>query len=389
MALLDTLRKIPQRIGKNLERNIGGLLGENIEGLSEEERRAIRRQAATAIFDAMAQGTTPTANLERVAAMAGARLEAQKGRERQAAAEAALPAIAGRVYGGRSLGQIETAPGLDPASRLTASYRRDPAEAMAMLSSTRAGLDVGQISPALATAAQEGMKPEEYVYQNVPGVGLVAVNRRNPSDKRLIQKEVRPPKEGPQPTLRQVRLENGMVQDMWIAPGQATGTKVGAPYMPKGEGKEGEQLNARQQSGVNMTRDAAYTYASNLTGISKDVLQTKTPAEIEQLIAQKGGRVLQGATARTLAGLPIVGDLGRAIVESMNADLIGPSTTGGAGIAMVQNPTGPISSSDVTTGILQFPNAMLPVEVQGQMIRSILEQSGKVERYDRNGNPIK
>ena len=389
MALLDTLRKIPQRIGKNLERNIGGLLGENIEGLSEEERRAIRRQAATAIFDAMAQGTTPTANLERVAAMAGARLEAQKGRERQAAAEAALPAIAGRVYGGRSLGQIETAPGLDPASRLTASYRRDPAEAMAMLSSTRAGLDVGQISPALATAAQEGMKPEEYVYQNVPGVGLVAVNRRNPSDKRLIQKEVRPPKEGPQPTLRQVRLENGMVQDMWIAPGQATGTKVGAPYMPKGEGKEGEQLNARQQSGVNMTRDAAYTYASNLTGISKDVLQTKTPAEIEQLIAQKGGRVLQGATARTLAGLPIVGDLGRTIVESMNADLIGPSTTGGAGIAMVQNPTGPISSSDVTTGILQFPNAMLPVEVQGQMIRSILEQSGKVERYDRNGNPIK
>ena len=199
MALLDALRKIPQRIGKNLERNIGGLLGENLESLSEEERRAIRRQAATAIFDAMARGTTPTANLERVAAMTGARLEAQRGRERQAAAEAALPGIAGRVYGGQSLGQIETAPGLEPATRLTSRYRQDPAAAMAMLSGTRAGLDVAQISPGLATAAQEGMKPEEYVYQNVPGVGLVAVNRRNPEDRKVIQREVRQPKEAPQP----------------------------------------------------------------------------------------------------------------------------------------------------------------------------------------------
>ena len=56
---------------------------------------------------------------------------------------------------------------------------------------------------------------------------------------------------------------------------------------------------------------------------------------------------------------------------------------------MLQNPAGPISSSDVTTGIMQFPNAMLPAPVQAQMIRSILEQGGRVERYDKNGNPIK
>jgi len=101
MALLDALKKIPQRIGKNLERNIGGLLGENLEDLSEEERRAIRRQAASAIFDAMARGTTPTAGLERVAAMTGARL--QQRREAQQAGRAAQDinqaraAIAGRL----------------------------------------------------------------------------------------------------------------------------------------------------------------------------------------------------------------------------------------------------------------------------------------------------
>ena len=103
MALLDALKKIPQRIGKNLERNIGGLLGENLEDLSEEERRAIRRQAASAIFDAMARGTTPTAGLERVAAMTGARL--QQRREAQQAGRAiqdinqAQAAIAGRLGG--------------------------------------------------------------------------------------------------------------------------------------------------------------------------------------------------------------------------------------------------------------------------------------------------
>jgi hypothetical protein len=101
MALLDALKKIPQRIGKNLERNIGGLLGENLEDLSEEERRAIRRQAASAIFDAMARGTTPTAGLERVAAMTGARL--QQRREAQQAGRAtqdinqARAAIAARL----------------------------------------------------------------------------------------------------------------------------------------------------------------------------------------------------------------------------------------------------------------------------------------------------
>jgi hypothetical protein len=390
MALLDALKKIPQRIGKNLERNIGGLLGESLDNLSEDERRAIRRQAATAIFDAMASGTTPTANLERVAAMAGARLEAQRGRERQSAAEALLPGIAGRVYGGQSLKQIETAPGLDPASRLTSRYRKDPEEAMAILSGTRAGLDAAQISPGLVAAAQEGMKPEEYVYQNVPGVGLVAVNRRNPNDRRVVQREVRQPREAPQPTLRQVRLANGMVQDTWIAPGQASGTPVGAPYMPgTGKGGEGETLNARQQSGVNMTQDAAYTYAANITGVGVEELKKKTPAEIETLIRNKGGRFLQGGVARTVSGLPVIGDFAKTIVEASNADLMGPATTGGSGIAMLQNPTGPITGTDVEVGIRQFPNPMLPVNVQAQMIRSILERGGRVERYDRSGNPIK
>lgn len=101
MALLDALRNIPKRIGKNLERNIGGLLGEDLEGLSEEERRAIRRQAAMAVFDAMARGVTPTAGLERVAALTGERLQARRQAEAQGRAaqdiQQAQAAIATRL----------------------------------------------------------------------------------------------------------------------------------------------------------------------------------------------------------------------------------------------------------------------------------------------------
>jgi hypothetical protein len=174
---------------------------------------------------------------------------------------------------------------------------------------------------------------------------------------------------------------------MWIAPGQSSGTPVGAPYAPKGA--EGEALNERQRSGMNISRDAAIQYASNATGIPKEELDKKSPAEIENLMKTRGGRFLQGGTARTLAGLPVVGDFARTIIDAANADLIGPSTQGGAGIAMVQNPTGPITGPDVDIGIRQFPNPLLPVEVQAQMIRSILERDGRVEQYDANGNKVR
>jgi len=244
------------------------------------------------------------------------------------------------------------------------------------------------MAPGLMKAAEEAVAPTDYVYQNVPGVGLVAVNRKDPTDRRVIQREVQRP-ERVQPTLRQVRLANGMVQDMWIAPGQAEGVKVGVPYAPKGAEGAGEILNERQRAGVSMTRDAAIQYAANLTGLSKEALSSMSPSQIEREINKRGGRVLQGAAARTAIGLPVVGDFARTVVEAANADLIGPATSGGSGIAMLQNPTGPITGTDVEVGIRQFPNPMLPVEVQAQMIRSILERDGKVERYDANGNKVR
>lgn len=389
MALLDSIRNLGRRASENLEKNIGGLLGEDVSKMSEEERRAIRQQAMAAIFNAMAQGTTPQAGLRQVAADVAARREAANVQRRQAAAEAALPDISSRIFGGRTGTMIEDVEG-GPATPLMA--RRAPTaagarEAIGMMYGTQAGRDVATMAPGLMTAAQEQMKPGEFVYQNVPNVGLVAVSKTNPSDVRVVQRVGREPAAQAKPELRAVRLSNGMVQDMWIAPGQSSGTPVGAPYAPKGV--DSDTLNARQKTGVAMTQDAAINYAVNATGLSKAELEKMTPAQVEAAMIERGGRILQGGTARIVSNLPVIGDFASTFVAAANADLLGPAAQGAAGIANLQNPSNAITGSDIAAASTQFPNAMLPIETQAQMIRSLLEQRENVEKYDANGNRVK
>jgi hypothetical protein len=379
MALLDIFRNLGEKMGKGMERNIGGLLGVDPESLTPAEREQARRLSQMAVFEALARGTTPFEGLRGAASTIGAQRERSMRQRAAQDIQQAQAAIAGRLGArGADVGEQTQLEEVRPMSGMN----------LQALLASPAGAAALESNPMLKTMAEEKLKPEDYTIQNVSGVGLVAVNKKNPREQFVVRSEVRQPREAPQPTLRQVRLANGMVQDMWIAPGQSTGTSVGAPYIPKGEAGAGETLNARQQSGVSMTRDAALQYAANLVGESVESLRNKTPQEIETLMNQKGGRVLQGATARTLSGLPIVGDFAKTVVEASNADLIGASTSGGAGIAMLQNPTGPITGTDVEVGIRQFPNPMLPVDVQAQMIRRILEQDGSVERYDERGNRI-
>jgi hypothetical protein len=147
--------------------------------------------------------------------------------------------------------------------------------------------------------------------------------------------------------------------------------------------------NERMRTGQAMSRDAALQYAANITDTPIAEIRKKTPSEIEALMIKRGGRVLQGGRARTLAGLPGIGGIAKTVIDAANADLMAPATSGGAGIALTQNPTGPITGADVDVGRMQFPNAMYPIDVQAQMIRSILEQGGQVEEYDEKGNKVR
>lgn len=192
MALLDMFKRGAKRAGENLESYIGGLLGEDLSQLSAEERKQIRRQGMSAVFDAMARGTTPNQGLAGVAQMAGARLEQKRLQNRQQAAEQEMGRITGRLFGGapaapEDMGADES--GLGPVA-IRSQYRQDPSGALARMYGTAAGRDVAQMAPGLLKTAEEMAGPKDYIYQNVSGVGLVAVNKKDPSDMRIVQREV-------------------------------------------------------------------------------------------------------------------------------------------------------------------------------------------------------
>jgi hypothetical protein len=430
-------------------RYVGGLLGEDYESMSPEERRSAGLSVLGVIARGMASPEAGAEALRLTRAGRAAERESAGLARRQAAAEALMPQVVGRLFGGPA-GRLESLPGGE-GGELTSRYRQDPRSALAALYGSQAGRDLSQMAPDLAKLATEGtlgrtvggsvynpltggftappreagtttLSPDEVRRLGAPPGTII---QRDPSGKLTVVPVPRaavggaapraavgsaapgapgapsgapggaamPPGILPPEQARALGFREGSVvyidpktgkpQVLQAGPtGPAAAAATGAPGAP-GAGNE------RQQSGRQMTRQAALQYAANITGEPLSKIQGMSPAEIEALMVQKGGRVMQGARARMLSGLPLIGDFGRAVVESVNADLMAPANQGGAGIAMQQNPTGAITAADVDAGRAQFPNAMYPIDVQAQMIRTILEQGGQVEEYDAKGNKVR
>lgn len=158
MALLDFLRNIEERTGKRIEENIGGLLGEDISKLPEAERKAIRRQMRMRSLEALGNLGSQSQAMAGVAESVGKRLEARRMQERQAAAEAMIPQITGRLFGGAPSATMPEG-GEDELTgvNIRSQYRQDPADAMRMMMATQAGRDVAALQPDLAKLAQEGV----------------------------------------------------------------------------------------------------------------------------------------------------------------------------------------------------------------------------------------
>jgi hypothetical protein len=158
MALLDVFRNIGEKMGRGMERNIGGLLGVAPEDMTEEERKQARRLSQMAVFDALAKGTTPTAGLQGAAELLGAQREKRAAKKRQEEAEAMLPRITGRLFGGAPAATMpEGAENELTGVNVQSRYRQDPADAMRMMMATQAGRDVAALQPDLAKLAQEGV----------------------------------------------------------------------------------------------------------------------------------------------------------------------------------------------------------------------------------------
>lgn len=144
-----------KRIGRGFDRYVGGLLGEDLEGMSPEEKAAARRSVIGIIGRGMidpAQGSEALGAVTQARAMQRAQAEVAR---RTAAAEAEMPRIAGRLFGG-SPGEIESLPGGE-GGPLTSRYRQAPQDALARLYRTQAGQDVAQTFPDLAKLATEGV----------------------------------------------------------------------------------------------------------------------------------------------------------------------------------------------------------------------------------------
>lgn len=188
MALLDIFKRGAKSAGKNLENYIGGLLGEDLSQLSEEERKQIRKQGMSAVFDAMARGTTATQGLAGVAQLAGARIEQKRLQGRQKAAEDEMGRITGRLFGedlsarvitpeeAVKMGNPKLAGTIRPRQQIglmseldtgelsevtpTSRYIADPQDAIRR-AMTPAGIDAMQMNPMLSGVLNQYIKPKE------------------------------------------------------------------------------------------------------------------------------------------------------------------------------------------------------------------------------------
>ena len=135
-------------------RYVGGLLGEDVESMTPEERRRANLSVLGIIARGMGSPEAGSEALRLTRESRAAEREAAGLARRQAAAEALMPQVVGRLFGG-SAGRLESLPGGE-GGELSSRYRQDPRGALAALYGSQAGRDLGQMAPDLAKLATEG-----------------------------------------------------------------------------------------------------------------------------------------------------------------------------------------------------------------------------------------
>lgn len=155
----------------------------------------------------------------------------------------------------------------------------------------------------------------------------------------------------------------------------------------KSAGAGGTGMNDRQRSGLEIQRAGVIQYVASLTKRPTEeveqLLASGGPSAVADLIRKEGKRTFQGSSARVLRALPG----GQVLLDAMNADLLAARTTGGAGTAMIQNPTGPIATPDFIVGEKQIPGSEYPLEVQAMMVENLLRQGASMSGQSQQELP--
>lgn len=288
MALLDILRKPFKAAGKNLDEYIGGLLGEDMSSLSDDERKMLRRRAIASIGESMASGIPASRGLERLAAVEMQRRQEQReeARRRQAMEEVqrASGQISGRLLGGAP---VSTAPGM-PGEELggvniESQYRQDPMSALRIAMSP-AGAAAMQGNPALSAMMQSMVKPDQRAEPKImsgPGGSIYSVDPSTGRATILVQPEKKAAEgekfKDPQDLRKEVSLNikpYSEIGDMWAKVREAGANPTAANdialifgYMkildPGSVVREGEFATAQNAAGVPDRIRAAYNSAVN------------------------------------------------------------------------------------------------------------------------------
>ena len=139
---------------------LGGLLGEDVEAMGEEERKKLSREGTTSAILGMLGGSGLLGGLGAYGEQRQAKRAQAELKSRQEAARQEMGRITGRLFGGapaapEDMGEDET--GLGTVA-IQSQYRQSPQEALARMYGTAAGRDVAQMAPGLLELAQEGVK---------------------------------------------------------------------------------------------------------------------------------------------------------------------------------------------------------------------------------------
>lgn len=135
-------------------------------------------------------------------------------------------------------------------------------------------------------------------------------------------------------------------------------------------------MNGRQIAGTSIQREMVLNQVAAQTGVARSevnrLLEEGDPARgltgpqaVADLMKTKGERFFQG---RILGNIPLIS-------EWANQDSSPYSEGAARGQAMINDPTGPITNSDVEGARVTVPNFRQPIGVQSNLVESLLRSS--------------
>jgi hypothetical protein len=379
-------------------RYVGGLLGEDYENMTPEQRRT----ASMSVLGVIARGMgSPEAGGEALALTRAGRAAERKAADdarRTAAAEALMPQVVGRLFGGPA-GRLESLPGGE-GGELSSRYRQDPRAALAALYGSQAGRDLGQMAPDLAKLATEGTLGRTVggsVYNPLTG-GFTAPPQQAGTTT-LTPAEVRQ-LGAPAGTIIQ-RDASGKLSVLpvprAVAGGAAPRAAVGGGAMPRpgapaapgappapGAGRLGNLLTADELRAAGLPEGTVAQFNPKTGQVN--VLSQVPPAERTALGAKEiavsrtesAGELLQEQLEKVSGGGPI-GIRGAAarVFDSQDAALFETfkqqfSTALRAGLRLPGE--GPMSDRDAALAGLTLPSLSFSKERNIQIIRALEDQ---------------